>query len=49
MMTFSFHISIRFFIRMNAIFGNIEDIKEFHKAVVLPMLEKALKDSNILR
>lgn len=34
---------------MTAIFGNIEDIKHFHKVVMLPMLEKAVKDSNILR
>ena len=37
------------FFRMKAILGNIEDIKDYHKTVVLPMMEKAVADSKIMK
>ena len=37
-----------FIFRMNAIFGNLETIKNYHKAVVLPMVEKAVVESKVM-
>ena len=34
---------------MRDLLGNIEDIKDYHKQVILPKLEKAGADSRLIR
>ena len=38
-----------FFFRMKQILGNIEEIRDYHKNVILPMMEKAVVDSKIMK
>ena len=35
--------------RMNQMLGNIDAIREYHENVILPMMEKAVGDSKIMR
>ena len=38
-----------YFFRMKQVLGNIEEIRDYHKNVILPMMEKAVVDSKIMK
>ena len=38
-----------YFLRMKQMLGNIEEIRDLHKHSILPGLEEAEKDSNLIR
>ena len=42
-------MSYLYFLRMKQMLGNIEEIRDLHKHSILPGLEEAEKDSNLIR